>query len=240
MQQTAISIDTTATSLFDPVRLGPLTLANRIVMAPLTRSRATSDGVPSPLAAEYYAQRASAGLLIAEATNISPQGRGYAWTPGIYSDVQVQAWSVVTNAVHGHCGRIFDQLWHVGRISHPDLQPGHALPVAPSAIAAQGQTYTEDGFRSFVVPRALETDEIPGIVEQYRHAARCARQAGFDGVEMSIGPAKGTPNRRPKGTPFMMWICRAAVCPAAVGEGVHSSAGAPVGWWWLEAVRRGF
>jgi N-ethylmaleimide reductase len=177
-------IEIIETSLFDPVRLGPLILANRIVMAPLTRSRASADGVPGPYAAEYYAQRASAGLIIAEATNISPQGRGYAWTPGIYSDAQVEAWSGVTTAVHAHCGHIFDQLWHVGRISHPDLQPGHALPVAPSAIAAQGQTYTEDGFRSFVVPRALETDEIPGVVEQYRHAARCARRAGFDGVEI--------------------------------------------------------
>jgi N-ethylmaleimide reductase len=184
MQQTALQSDAAKTSLFDPVQLGPLTLANRIVMAPLTRSRADTDGVPSPLAADYYAQRASAGLLIAEATNISPQGRGYAWTPGIYSEAQAEAWRRVTACVHGHCGRIFDQLWHVGRVSHPDLQPGHALPVAPSAIAARGQTYTEDGFRDFVVPRALETDEIPGIVEQYRHAARYAKDAGFDGVEI--------------------------------------------------------
>ncbi|HEX4172993.1 MAG TPA: alkene reductase [Acetobacteraceae bacterium] len=185
MNETATTRGRTAEiSLFDPVRLGSLILANRIVMAPLTRSRASSGGVPSPHAPDYYAQRASAGLLIAEATNISPQGRGYAWTPGIYSDTQVAAWSKVTTAVHGHGGRIFDQLWHVGRISHPDLQPGHALPVAPSAIAAQGETYTEEGLRPFVVPRALETDEIPGIIGQYRHAAQCARQAGFDGVEI--------------------------------------------------------
>jgi N-ethylmaleimide reductase len=184
MQQNAARGETREISLFDPVRLGPLFLANRIVMAPLTRSRASRDGVPSPFAADYYAQRASAGLIIAEATNISPQARGYAWTPGIYSDAQVEVWSKITAAVHGHCGRIYDQLWHVGRASHPDLQPGGALPVAPSAIPAQGQTYTEDGFRPFVVPRALETDEIPGIVEQYRHAARYARQAGFDGVEI--------------------------------------------------------
>ena len=184
MPQATTRSDILETSLFDPLRFGPLVLANRIVMAPLTRSRASTDGVPSPFAAEYYAQRASAGLLIAEATNISPQGRGYAWTPGIYSEAQVEAWRRVTACVHGHCGRIFDQLWHVGRISHPDLQPGNGLPVAPSAIAAHGQTYTEDGFRSFVVPRALETGEIPGIVEQYRHSARCAKDAGFDGVEI--------------------------------------------------------
>jgi N-ethylmaleimide reductase len=184
MQQAATRSETQEISLFDPVRLGPLILPNRVVMAPLTRSRASRDGVPSPLAAEYYAQRASAGLMIAEATNISPQGRGYAYTPGIYSRAQTEAWARITAAVHAHCGHIYDQLWHVGRVSHPDLQPGGALPVAPSAIAAEGQTFTEDGFRPFAVPRALETDEIPGIVEQYRHAARCARQAGFDGVEI--------------------------------------------------------
>jgi N-ethylmaleimide reductase len=158
-------------------------------MAPLTRSRTSRDDVPSPLSVEYYAQRASAGLLIAEATNISPQGRGYAYTPGIYSEAQVEAWGRITAAVHAHCGHIYDQLWHVGRVSHPDLQPGGALPVAPSAIAAQGQMFTQYGFWPFVVPRGLETGEIPGIVEQYRHAAQCARQAGFDGVDIHAANA---------------------------------------------------
>ena len=128
--------------LFQPVRLGPYQLANRIVMAPLTRSRAGEDGVPRPLMAEYYAQRASAGLIVAEGTNISPQGRGYAFTPGLYNDAQVEGWRQVTEAVHARGGRIFPQLWHVGRVSHPSLQPGGALPVAPSAIRPQATSYT--------------------------------------------------------------------------------------------------
>lgn len=172
------------TDLFDPVRIGALELANRIVMAPLTRSRASSDGVPNDLHVEYYRQRASAGLIITEATNISMQGRGYAYTPGIYTYEQVAAWARVVEAVHARGGRIVMQLWHVGRISHPSLQPGGGLPVAPSAIGAGGQTFTEAGMQPVPVPRALETDEIPGIVEQYRVAARNARAAGFDGVEV--------------------------------------------------------
>jgi N-ethylmaleimide reductase len=170
--------------LFQPVRLGPYQLANRIVMAPLTRSRASANGVPRPLMAEYYAQRASAGLIIAEGTNISPQGRGYAFTPGLYTTAQVEAWQHVTRTVHANGGRIFVQLWHVGRVSHPSLQPGGALPVAPSAMRPAGTSYTDAGFQPCVTPRALEIAEIPAIVEQYRHAARNALAAGFDGVEI--------------------------------------------------------
>jgi N-ethylmaleimide reductase len=170
--------------LFQPVRLGPYQLANRIVMAPLTRSRADEEGVPRPLMVEYYAQRASAGLIITEGTNISPQGRGYALTPGLYEATQVEGWRKVTEAVHARGGRIFPQLWHVGRVSHPSLQPGGALPVAPSAIRPEATSYTDAGFRPCVTPRALATSEIPEIVEQYRHATRNALVAGFDGVEI--------------------------------------------------------
>ena len=170
--------------LFEAVRLGPLTLANRIVMAPLTRSRAGAGGVQSELNARYYAQRASAGLIISEATNISPQGRGYAMTPGIFTDAQVAGWRIVTDAVHHFGGRIFCQLWHVGRISHPDLQIGGVLPVAPSAIRPNGKAFTEAGLQTIPTPRALRTDEMPGIVADYAHAAGCAKRAGFDGVEI--------------------------------------------------------
>jgi len=170
--------------LFQPVSLGPYRLANRIVMAPLTRSRASEDGVPISLMAEYYAQRASAGLIIAEGTNISPQGRGYAFTPGIYNDAQAVGWRQVIEAVHVRGGRIFPQLWHVGRVSHPALQPGGTLPVAPSAIRPDSKSFTKTGFQACVTPRALATAEIPEIVEQYRHAARNALAAGFDGVEI--------------------------------------------------------
>ncbi len=170
--------------LFQPVRLGPYRLANRIVMAPLTRSRSGEDGVPRPLMAEYYAQRASAGLIIAEGTNISPQARGYAFTPGIYNETQINGWHRVTEAVHARGGRIFPQLWHVGRISHPSLQPGGALPVAPSTIRPEAMSYTATGFEPCVMPRALALSEIPQIIEQYRHAARNALAAGFDGVEI--------------------------------------------------------
>jgi len=179
------SVMTTPPSdLFQPVRLGPYQLANRIVMAPLTRSRAGVDGLATPLMVEYYAQRASAGLIIAEGTNISPQGRGYAFTPGIYNDAQVKAWRPVTEAVHSCGGRIFPQLWHVGRVSHPSLQPGGALPVAPSAIQPEATSYTMAGFEPCVAPRALATSEIPEIIEQYRRAAANALAAGFDGIEI--------------------------------------------------------
>ena len=172
------------TDLFQPVRLGSYELANRIVMAPLTRCRAGADGVPRPLMAEYYAQRASAGLIVAEATNISPQARGYAFTPGLYTAAQMEGWRAVTRAVHEHGGRIFVQLWHVGRISHPSLQPGAALPVAPSAIQPACNSFTETGFQPCVTPRALRVEENHAIVGQYCDAARNALAAGFDGVEI--------------------------------------------------------
>jgi len=170
--------------LFEPARLGSYRLKNRIVMAPLTRSRATEDGVPTPLMATYYSQRASAGLIITEGVNVSPQGRGYAFTPGLYDNDQVIGWRAVVDAVHDAGGRIFPQLWHVGRISHPSLQPFHALPVAPSAIRAHVQAYTASGYQPCVTPRALTTPEIYQIIEQYRTAARHALLAGFDGVEI--------------------------------------------------------
>jgi len=170
--------------LLSPVKLGPYELPNRIVMAPLTRNRAGEGNVPQPLNATYYAQRASAGLIISEATQVSPQGQGYPLTPGIHSQEQVEGWKLVTQAVHEQGGRIFLQLWHVGRISHPDLQPDGALPVAPSAIAPAGMASTFEGEKPFVTPRALETEEIPGIVEQFRQGAKNALAAGFDGVEI--------------------------------------------------------
>ncbi len=174
----------TSINLLSPYKLGELELPNRIVMAPLTRQRAGEENVPHQLNAEYYVQRATAGLIIAEATQISPQGQGYPHTPGIHSPEQVAGWRLVTDAVHQHKGRIYLQLWHVGRISHPDFQPDGALPVAPSAIAPKGQTMTYEGMKPFVTPRALETWEIPEIVEQYRQAAANALEAGFDGVEI--------------------------------------------------------
>lgn len=170
--------------LFEPVRLGPYQLANRIVMAPLTRSRAGEDGGPRPLMAKYYAQRASAGLILSEGVNISPQGRGFAFTPGLYNDAQVQGWRPVTEAIHARRGRIFAQLWHVGRLSHPSLQPGGALPVAPSAICSETKSFTATGYQPCVTPRALAVAEIPEIVEHYRRAAQNALAAGFDGVEI--------------------------------------------------------
>lgn len=171
--------------LFLPVRFGRYKLANRIVMAPLTRSRSRSDGLPRPyLMTKYYEQRATAGLIIAEGTNISPQARGYAFTPGIYNELQIDGWQTITEGVHQKGGRIFVQLWHVGRISHPLLQPGNALPVSASAIRPETNAFTEDGFLPCVTPRALETGEIAGIIGQYRHAAECALAAGFDGVEI--------------------------------------------------------
>lgn len=177
-------INGTSSDLFEPVVLGPYRLANRIVMAPLTRSRAGAEGLATPLMAKYYSQRASAGLIITEGVNISPQGRGYAFTPGLYDAAQVQGWRLVTDAVHARGGVIFPQLWHVGRISHPSLQPSGALPVAPSAIRPEATSYTETGFQACVTPRALETVEIADIVEQYCHAARNVLAGGFDGAEI--------------------------------------------------------
>lgn len=170
--------------LFTPVRVGPYTLKNRFVMAPMTRNRAGAGNVPVPLNAAYYAQRSGAGLIVTEATQVSPQGVGYPATPGIHSAEQVAGWKKVTDTVHERGGRIFLQLWHVGRISHPSLQPGGALPVAPSAIAPAGNAVTYEGPKPFVTPRALETAEIPAIVEQFRQGARSALKAGFDGVEI--------------------------------------------------------
>jgi N-ethylmaleimide reductase len=170
--------------LFSPFRLGPLALPNRIVMAPMTRNRAGPGNVPTTLNATYYAQRAGAGLIVAEASQVSPQGLGYPGTPGIHSDEQIAGWRLVIDAVHAAGGRIFLQLWHVGRISHPSLQPDGALPVAPSAIAPAGQAWTLDGMKPYVTPRALETDEVSGIVAQYRRGAANAKAAGFDGVEV--------------------------------------------------------
>jgi len=177
-------------SLFQPFRLGPFNLPHRIVMAPLTRSRARQPGnVPSSLAACYYAQRASAALIVSEATQVSMQGQGYAWTPGIHSREQVEAWHRVTKAVHQANGLIFNQLWHVGRISHPALQPDNMLPVAPSAIIPGGKAFIENErgegeLVPFVRPRALIIEEIPYLVGQYERAAKNAREADFDGVEI--------------------------------------------------------
>ena len=171
-------------SLFDPITVGALRLPNRIVMAPLTRSRATPDGrVPVPLMAEYYTQRATAGLLITEATSVDPMGVGYAATPGIWSDEQTEGWKPVTKAVHDAGGRIFMQLWHVGRISDPSFLDGKP-PVSASAIAAKGDVSILRPKRPFPMPRALETGEIPGIVAAYRTGAENAKAAGFDGVEL--------------------------------------------------------
>ncbi len=172
------------TSLFDPIHLGEIALANRVVMAPLTRNRAAAGRVPSPLAALYYRQRAGAGLIVSEATQIAPLGQGYLDTPGIYSREQVEGWKAVTRAVHERGGKIVVQLWHVGRISHVSLLPAGEVPVAPSAIAAKTQTYTAKGFEAVSAPRALKLEELPAIVEQYRLAARNAIEAGFDGVEV--------------------------------------------------------
>ena len=173
-----------APDLFSPVEVGRLELHNRVVMAPLTRSRAGPGNVPTQLNALYYAQRASAGLIIAEATQVAPEGQGYISTPGIHSAEQIKGWKCVTRAVHIAGGHIVLQLWHVGRISHQSFQPGGALPVAPSAIKPDGQAYTAKGFEPIPTPRALETDEIPAIVKQYAQGARNALAAGFDGIEV--------------------------------------------------------
>jgi 2,4-dienoyl-CoA reductase-like NADH-dependent reductase (Old Yellow Enzyme family) len=170
-------------SLFDPLKVGALTIPNRIIMAPLTRARAGESRIPNDLMKDYYVQRASAGLIITEATSISPMGVGYADTPGIWSEAQVNAWHKITDAVHDADGRIFLQLWHVGRISDPTFLNGE-LPIAPSAIAASGHVSLVRPQKPFVVPRAILLEEIPSIVEQYRNAAQNALNAGFDGVEI--------------------------------------------------------
>ncbi|MGH8854396.1 MAG: alkene reductase [Telluria sp.] len=171
-------------SVFDPIKVGALELPNRIIMAPLTRSRAVGGArVPNAMMAEYYVQRASAGLILSEATAVTPMGVGYADTPGIWSDEQVEGWKIVTDAVHQAGGRIFLQLWHVGRISDPVFLDGQ-LPVAPSSIAANGHVSLVRPKREYATPRALELSEIPGIVAAYRKSAENAKKAGFDGVEI--------------------------------------------------------
>jgi N-ethylmaleimide reductase len=172
-------------TLFTATTIGAIEVANRVAMAPLTRSRADMDGVHTELAIEYYRQRSSAGLIISEATNISREGRGYAFTPGIYSPAQIASWRKITDAVHAAGGKIVCQLWHVGRMSHVSLQADGAAPVAPSAIRADEQVFLEDQtVERPSMPRALQTAEVARIVEDYRHAARCAKEAGFDGVEV--------------------------------------------------------
>jgi len=172
------------TTLFESYKLGPIALPNRLVMAPLTRNRAVAGLVPSPLAVEYYGQRASAGLLITEASQVSQQGQGYQDTPGIYSKEQVAGWRKVTERVHAKGGRIFIQLWHVGRISHTSLQPNNGAPVGPSAVRAKGKTFVNNTFTDISEPRALTLEELPGIIESFKRAAANALEAGFDGVEI--------------------------------------------------------
>jgi len=173
-----------STDLFSPVSIGDLALANRMVMAPMTRNRANEKNAPHDLNVIYYRQRATAGLIITEASQVSSEGVGYPGTPGIYSDAQVAGWLKVTDAVHAEGGRIFIQLWYCGRISHPDLLPEGQIPVAPSAIKPEGEVMTYEGMKPYTTPRALETEEIVGIVAQYRHAAEMAKKAGFDGIEV--------------------------------------------------------
>lgn len=170
--------------LFTPLTIGTMTLPNRIVMAPLTRNRAAEGNVPHDLNVQYYAQRATAGLIISEGAQISPEGQGYLATPGLHADEQVQGWRAVTDAVHAKGGHIFAQLWHVGRVSHTSLQQWEQPPVAPSAITAKTQVFTTKGFVDASPPRALETEEVARVVEDYRKAAENAKIAGFDGVEL--------------------------------------------------------
>ncbi len=172
------------TTLFTPLQLGSLQTPNRIFLAPLTRCRAAQGNVPTELNAEYYRQRATAGLLISEATSVSPRGFGYPNTPGIFTEAQVEGWKKVTGAVHAAGGNIFLQLWHVGRISHPSYQPDGGLPVAPSSIKPRGKIFTGTAMEDYVAPRALEASEIPGVIAEYVHGAHCAKKAGFDGVEI--------------------------------------------------------
>jgi N-ethylmaleimide reductase len=181
----ALSKQARSSALFDPLDLQGLKLPNRMVMAPMTRGRAGPTRIPNALMAEYYGQRAAAGLIVTEGVAISPQGYGWRNSPGIYTDAQAEAWQPITRAVHEKQGRIFLQLWHTGRVSHPEFQEGGVLPVGPSAIAAKGSTRTPAGeSAAYVQPRALTQAEIPGVVRDYARAAKLARQAGFDGVEI--------------------------------------------------------
>lgn len=171
-------------SLFEATKLGSVTLKNRMVMAPMTRNRADTENKPGTMIVEYYRQRATAGLIITEGSQITPQGAGYPGTPGIYSEEQITGWKKVTDAVHESGGKIFLQLWHVGRISHPSLQPDGAIPVAPSAIKPAGEAVTYEGMQEFVTPRELDLAEIKGIIDDYHAATLNAKKAGFDGVEI--------------------------------------------------------
>ncbi len=173
-----------SSDLFSAGKLGSIEVKNRMVMAPLTRNRAGEAGIPQDLNATYYAQRATAGLIVTEATPITAMAHGYPNLPGIYTDEQVEGWKKVTDAVHAKGGKIVIQLWHVGRISHPSLLPDNALPVAPSAIKPEGKAFTDKGLVDYVTPRALELSELPAIVQDYVHATKCAMAAGFDGVEI--------------------------------------------------------
>lgn len=175
------------TDLFSPAKFGAIELSNRVVMSSLTRNRAGAGNVPTELAVEYYRQRASCGLILTEATPICPEGHGYPRTPGIHSDAQIAGWQKVTSAVHAAGGKIVLQLWHVGRISHPDLQPGGVPPVAPSAIKPAGKVFAGTEMKEFVTPRALAANELPGLIKTYALAARHAIDAGFDGVEVHGG-----------------------------------------------------
>lgn len=170
--------------LFDPFQLGDLTLANRMVMAPMTRNRAGENGVVTTMMVTYYQQRASAGLIVTESSPVSPEGVGYPFTPGIYTDAQAASWQPVTDAVHSAGGHIFIQLQHCGRISHPSMQPDNATPIGPSALRPEGQAVTYSGMQDFVTPRALDAVEIPRIVTQFQRGAEMAKRAGFDGVEI--------------------------------------------------------
>jgi N-ethylmaleimide reductase len=171
-------------TLFDPLRVGNTELNNRIIMAPMTRSRANEEGIQPPFAAEYYGQRASAGLIITEASNISPMAKGYVRTPGIYTDAQIESWRPVTDSVHARGGKILLQVFHTGRIALPDFLPDHAEPVAPSVVRAKGQNYTDEGMKEFVTPREITREEIAETVRDFARAAGNAIAAGFDGVEL--------------------------------------------------------
>jgi len=170
--------------LFEPFQLGDLTLANRIVMAPMTRNRADENGIVTPMMVTYYQQRASAGLIVTESAPVSRDGIGYPFTPGMYTEAQTESWRRVTDAVHTADGHVFIQLQHCGRISHPSMLPDNATPVGPSALRPEGQAVTYTGMQDFVIPRALELREIPAIVAQFQHGAEMAKDAGFDGVEI--------------------------------------------------------
>ncbi|WP_434984231.1 alkene reductase [Pseudomonas protegens] len=170
--------------LTSPAQIGTLSLKNHMVMAPLTRSRAGEGDAPTPTVVEYYRQRAGAGLIIPEGSQVSAQGKGYIRTPGIFTTEQIEGWKQVTDAVHAEGGRIFLQLWHVGRLSHSLVQLNNELPVAPSAIKADGEIYTSDGLKSYELPRALTLDETPDVIADFRQGAENAKRAGFDGAEI--------------------------------------------------------